>query len=293
VALALALVAGVAFAAGTAPPSAPPVEHLNATQLRDRFEKILKGLGKAQDATEGTDAGRVSLLLTRADELTVEFESGSGLDTVIAAFAAARAAADKGDYAAARAALRRGRESLRALSDYTVARPAEVAYRAADQSLDEENPHDFAASLDRLEATVLPGYLHNRLADARAAIARARAAMVRRDMKTGRREVDTARSMIGRLDYASALSQARYAFIIGAELVQANASLVARDQLQDGLRQIARALRRAPEADVEALNSTQVAVADVWRRISKPQPGDPETVAKAAETIETLRQRLR
>ncbi len=272
---------------------APPhAERLTATALRDRFEKIQKGLDKAQDATDGTDAGRVSLLLQRADELILEFEAGSGLDVVIAALAASRTAATQGDFGAARADLRRGRESLRSLSDYSVARPLEIAYRSADQALEDQSPQEFAAAVDRLEATVLPRYLHDRLADARAAIARGRQAMVRRDMKTGRKEIDAARIAMGRLDYASALSQARYACIVGAELAQENAYLVAREQMQDGLRQMARALRRAPEADVEPLNEAQAAVAEVWRRLSKPQPGDPEKVAKAAGSIETLRQRL-
>jgi hypothetical protein len=270
----------------------PPAARLTATQLRDRFEKIQKGLDKAQDATGGTDAGRVSLLLQRADELILEFESGSGLDTVIAALAASRAAAAQGDYGAARADLRRGRESLRSLSDYSVARPLEVAYRSADQALEDQDPQAFAAAIDRLEATVLPRYLHDRLADARTAIARARQAMVRRDMKTGRKEVDAARIALGRLDYASALSQARYACIIGAELAQQNAFLVAREQVQDALRQMTRALRRAPAADVDPLNEAQAAVNEVWRRLSKPQPGDPDKVARAADTLETLRQRL-
>ncbi|HUD70839.1 MAG TPA: hypothetical protein VMQ62_02655 [Dongiaceae bacterium] len=303
---AAALVAAAAAFAADPPPAgkpatapapaskAPPAaRRLSAAELQKRFEKIQKGLDKAQDATDGTDAGRVSLLLQRADELIVEFQAGSGLDAAIAALAGSRTAAAHGDFGAARDGLRRGRENLRPLSDYSVARPLEIAYRSADQALEDQNPQEFAAAVDRLEATVLPGYLNARLADARAAVARGRQAMVRRDMKTGRKEVDAARVALGRLDYASALSQARYACIVGAELAQANAYLVAREQLQDGLRQMARALRRAPEADVEPLNQAQAAVTEVWRRLSKPQPGDSEMVSKAADGIETLRQRLR
>lgn len=276
-----------------APPSAPPGPRLTAADLRDRMEKTLKVLRKAQDATEGTDAGKVSFLLTRADELLVEFQSGSGLDTVTTSFTTARAAATKGDYGAARADLRRGRESLRSLSDYTVARPAEVAYRAADAALEAGNPQEFDAAVGRLEGTALPGYLKARLADARAAIARGRTAMVRRDMKSGRKEVDAARIALGRLEYASALSQSRYTFMIGAELLGENATLAAKDQVQDGLREVARALRKAPEGDQEILTSVETDVKEIWRRLSKPQPGDAERIARAADQIETLRQKLR
>ena len=308
VAAAAAFVAGAAaFAAdppasrpsapATAPTAAkaapPPAERLTAAQLRDRMEKIFKGLKKAQDATDGTDAGRVSLLLQRADELIVEFHAGSGLDASIAGFAGARAAAAQGEFGAARADLRRARENLRSLSDYCVARPLEIAFRSAEESLENADAQGFADALDRMESTVLPGYLQARIADAHAAIARGRQAMVRRDMKAGRKEVDAARIALGRLDYASALSQARYALIVGAELVQENAFLVARDHLQDGLREIARALRRAPEAHVDPLHAAQAEVTEVWRRVSKPQPGDSGIVEKAAETIETLRRQLR
>ncbi|HKQ97552.1 MAG TPA: hypothetical protein VJV75_06740 [Candidatus Polarisedimenticolia bacterium] len=282
-----------AAAPAPVPPAAPTGDLLNAADLRDRMEKTLKVLRKAQDATDGTDAGKVSFFLQRADELMIEFQAGSGLDTITGAFAAARAAASKGEFTAARADLFRGRKSLRSLSDYTVARPAEVAYRAADAALDGGNAQAFDAAVGRLEATVLPGYLKARVGDARAAIARGRSAMVRRDMKAGRKEVDSARLALGRLDYASALSQSRYALMIGGELLGEGAFLAAKDQVQDALRQVARAIRKAPEADVEALNAVDTDVKEIWRRVSKPQPDDAGRLAEAADQIETLRQKLR
>jgi hypothetical protein len=265
---------------------------MTAADLHSQFDKCLKTLRKAEDAVDGRDAGRVSTLLRRADELIVEFDAGAGIDEFVGALAASRAAAIAGDFEAARAALRHGREILRGLADYTVARPTEVAYRSALAALDDRNPHDFAAAIDRLDATVQAPYLADRLRDARAAIARGRAAMVRNDMKTGRKEVVAARLALGRMEYAASLGQARHGLLVAAELLRDGSFLTAREQARQGIHAIRDALGRAPEPDVETLNAAEATVSEVWRRLSKPEPGDPGRFEAAADQIETLRRRL-
>jgi hypothetical protein len=285
--------AGATAPAG--PPAAPPAagRRMSPADLRDQFEKCLKILRKAEDAVDGHDAGRVSLILQRADELIVEFDAGAGIDQFVGALSASRAAAAAGDFQAAGAALRHGREVLRSLADYTVARPTEVAYRSALAALDDRNPHDFEAAVGRLEATVQASYLADRLRDARAAIARGRAAMVRNDMKAGRKEVVAARVALGRMDYAASLGQARHGLLLAAELLRDGAFLTAREQARQGIRAIRAALGRAPEPDVETLDAAQVTASAVWRRLSRPDPGDPGRLEAAADQIEILRQRLR
>jgi len=299
--LPLCSAARAAFAAGAEPPAGAPApattpvaagRRMTAADLGNQFDKCLKTLRKAEDAVDGRDAGRVSLLLRRADELIVEFDAGAGIDEFVGAVVASRAAAAAGEFEAAGAALRHGREILRTLSDYTVARPTEVAYRSALAALDARNPHDFAAAIGRLEATVQAPYLADRLRDARAAIARGRAAMVRNDMKAGRREVVAARVALGRMDYAASLGQARHGLLVAAELLRDGSFLTAREQARQGIRAVRNALGRAPEPDVETLNTAEATANDVWRRLSRPDPGDPGRLEAAAEQIETLRQRL-
>src|SRR5262245_7969872 len=172
--------APAAPAAPATPAPAPAAgPRMTPAELRDEFEKCDKALGKAEKATAGHDPGRVSLLLRTADDHIVSFESGAGIDAFVGALAAARRSAAAGDFPAAGSALRRGRESLRSLADYTVARPAEVAYRAALRALDDRKTEDFEAAVGRLEGAVRAPYIADRLHDARLAIARGRAAMVR------------------------------------------------------------------------------------------------------------------
>jgi len=278
-----------------APPAAPPAAGRRRTpaDLRDLFEKCLKTLRKAEDAAAGRDAGRVSLLLRRTDDLVVEFDAGAGIDEFVGALAVARAAAAGGDFQAAGASLRQGREILRALADYTVVRPTEVAYRSALAALDDRNPHDFEAAIGRLEAAIQATFLADRLRDARAAIARGRAAMVRNDLKTGRKEIVAARVALGRMDYAASLGQARHGLMLAAELLRDGSFLTAREQARQGIRAIRAALGRAPEPDVETLEAAQAAANEAWGRLARPDPGDPGRLETAADQIETLRQRLR
>jgi predicted negative regulator of RcsB-dependent stress response len=286
----------VAPASPATPPAHAPAAasgpRLTPAELRDRFEKSSKALRKAEEATGGRDPGRVSLLLKQADELIATFEAGTGIDDFVGALAVARAAVGSGDFPAAGSALRRGRESLRSLADYTVARPAEVAYRSALAALDERNEHDFEAALLRLEAAVRAPYVADRLHEARAAIARGRGAMVRNDMKTGRREIGAARAALGRVDYAASLGQARHSLLLAADLLRQDAFLTAREQSRLALRAVRAARERAPEPDVETLATTEATATEVWRRLAKPEPGDPDRLEAAAEQIETLRQRL-
>jgi hypothetical protein len=274
-----------------AAPAAGPL--LTPAELRDQFDKCNKALGKAEKATDGHDPGRVALLLKTADDHIVSFEAGSGIEAFVGSLAAARTAAATGDFPAAGAALRRGRESLRSLADYTVARPAEVAYRAALAALDDRKPEDFEAALGRLEATVRAPYIADRLHDARAAIARGRSAMVRNDMKTGRKEVTAARAALGRVDYAGSLGQARHCLLLEADLLRQSSFITAREQAQQALRAVREARERAPDADVDVLDAAEAAATEVWRRLAKPEPGDPERLEAVADRIETLRDRLR
>jgi hypothetical protein len=266
---------------------------MTPADLRDQFEKCLKTLRKAEDAADGRDAGRVSLILQRADELIVKFDAGAGIDEFVGVLSASRAAAIAGDFQAAGSTLRHGREILRSLADYTVARPTEVAYRSALAALEDRNPDDFEAAIGRLEATVQAPYLADRLRDARAAITRGRAAMVRNDMKTGRKEIVAARVALGRMGYAASLGQARHGLLVAAELLRDGAFLTAREQARQGIHAIRAALGRAPEPDVETLNIAESTANEVWRRLSKPDPGDPGRLEAAADQIETLRRRLR
>ncbi len=260
--------------------------------LRERFDKAGKSLRRASDAIDDHDPGRVSLLLRRADEEIGAFETDSGLESLIAAIAATRSAVARDDWAGAGTALRAGRAGMVSLSDYSVPRSAEVAFRAAQTALALPDRDGTLAALTRLEAATLAPALQARLRAAREAVARGRTMMVRNDMKGGRIEVDAARGALNAVSYAGALSGARYGLMVAAELLRDRALLAARDQAQKGLRDLRTAIELAPEAAKAALTEVQTEATDIWRRINHAGAGDADRLAADSESIETMRQQL-
>jgi hypothetical protein len=153
---ALAVLAATLFATAVAraeSPAAPPARRLGPPDLRDQFQKADKSLRKAENALGGHDAGRVSLLLQRADEEIVTFEQGSGLGDFVRETGDARRAATAGDMTAADRAVRRARAVSVSLADYTVARPAEVAYRSALAAIGDRSGAELLTALDVAELT--------------------------------------------------------------------------------------------------------------------------------------------
>ncbi len=296
----LALIAAASLAASpppAGPPPPAPASPAAAAPLRasssEALEQLLakadKALAKAAGAAKGTDAGRVSAQLIRAEELLVDLQSQSGLEALDRCFAVARDSAGEGDLTAAAGAMERARTILPRLNDYTVLRQAEEASRAA---LTDAARGDAAACIEavrRCEAAVLAPVLLARIVDARRAVQRGRGAMVRRDMRTGAEAVAEARAALAALSAAGALSRARFALEIGAELVEQGATIAARDQLQKALRDLDRAIEAGPEERRQTLTPTREAVATVWRRVAKPAAGDPRTLLDAAAVVESVR----
>lgn len=270
----------------------PPSTPVSPADLRDRYAKAEKALRHASDAIDHHDPGRVSLLLAHADEELTAFESGSGVGSLIAAIAATRSAVGRDDWAGAGTALRAGRAGMVSLSDYSVPRSAEVAFRAAQTALSVPDRDGALAALNRLEAATLAPALQSRLRAAHEAVARGRTMMVRNDMKGGRTEVDAARAAVNAIAYIGALSGARYGLMVAAELLRDRALLAARDQSQKGLRDLRAAIEVAPEAAKPALAGAQTDATEVWRRINHAEPGDADRFAAASEAIETVRQQL-
>jgi hypothetical protein len=269
-----------------------PIGPSSPADLRDRFEKAEKSLRRASDAIDDHDPGRVSLLLRRADEEIAAFESGSGVASLIAAIAATRSAVGREDWTGAGTALRAGRIGMVSLSDYSVPRSAEVAFRAAQSALGVPDRDGALAALTRLEAATLAPALQSRLRAAHEAVARGRTMMVRNDMKGGRTEVDAARAALDGVAYVGALSGARYGLMVAAELLRDRALLAARDQAQKGLRDLRTAIELAPEAVKPALTEVQTEAAAIWRRINHAEPADADRLAADSESIETVRQQL-
>jgi hypothetical protein len=290
--------AGVLLAAPATTPPAPPVpsaapKRLGPGDLRAQFEKAEKSLHKAGKALDGHDAGRVSLLLKRADDEIGRFEDGSGLAVYVASVKAARDAADRNDLAAAGDALKRAKAAVASLTDYTVPRAAEVAYRSAMGAVEEKNTDDFLASLGHMEGATRAPVLLARLGDARAALARARTMMVRNDFKGGRKEVAAAGAALDTIVYAGTLSRSSFGLLAGSELLGERSFLAARDQVQKGLKNLSRALEIAPQADREDLDWARGEAVTVWQRINHPEADDPGRLEAASQRLETVRQRLK
>jgi hypothetical protein len=293
---ALAVLAATLFATAAAraeSPAAPPARRLGPPDLRDQFQRADKSLRKAENALGGRDAGRVSLLLQRADEEIVTFEQGSGLGDFVRETGDARRAATAGDMTAADRAVRRARAVSLSLADYTVARPAEVAYRSALAAIGDRSGAELLTALDGMEAAVRAPLLLDRVHAARAAITRARAAMVRNDFPGGRKEVAGARAALDALSYVGALSRSCYAFLAAGELLRDRATLTARDQMQKGLRDLATAQELAPQPDLEDLTAAHDEAVAIYKRMNHPVEGDPAALAAASARLETIRQRQR
>jgi hypothetical protein len=277
------------------PPASPPppATPLSSAALRDLFEKADKLLRKADDAARGKDAGRVSQLLRRADEEIARFEAASGIAPILSAVAASREEAGRGDLPAAEISLRRARPWIASLSDYTVPRSAEVAFRSAQDSGADGNAHDFLAALDRFEAATLVPVLQERIREARAAVAKGRALLVRNDMKGASKEIAASRTAFDGLTYAGALSRSRYGLLVASELLRDKALLAARDQAQKGLRDLKLALPLAPEPALQSLVKAQEDATAVWKRINRPAEGDSEILSAASDAVEAVRQQQR
>lgn len=266
--------------------ASPPA---SAADLRDSLEKAERALEKAEGAVRGKDAGRVSLLLHRADEELASFEASSGLADLIRILEDGRSAARGGNLVAAGEAVQRARALSPLLSDYTVTRQAEEASRAALGAVRGAQAPVFLEALDRFEAAILPRVLVARIGEARKAIAQGRTALVRRDMKAGAAEVAAAKRSIDGLHYAAALSRARFAMSIGSELLASRASLAARDQIQKALRDLELAIELAPGERRAALEEARRAALEIWRRVNRPLEGDPQKLEEVSRTIEELR----
>jgi hypothetical protein len=262
-----------------------------AADLRKILEEAEKALDKTEGALRGKDAGRVSLLLKRADDEIALFEDSSGLAALVRALADGRSAAKSDNLEGAGEAVQRARALTPMLADYTVTRQAEEASRAALGAARKGEAAVFLEALERFEGAILPSVLQARIDEARKAIARGRSAMVRRDMKAGAAEVETATRSINGLRYAAALSRARFAMTIGSELLAERAILAARDQIQKALGDLEVAIDLAPEERRAALQESRGAAKEIWRRIQRPLQGDPEKLEEIGRTIEELRKR--
>ncbi|MFQ5877567.1 MAG: hypothetical protein ACE5JH_07765 [Acidobacteriota bacterium] len=282
--IALAMACGVAATpVGAAPRPASPAE------VRRILDRAVRALDKASDATRGKDPGRVSGHLRRADEYLESFGTRSGLPDFKAAFDAALRAAQSGDLPAADGALRRARTLLPALADFAVTRQAEVESRAALSAAAAGDGPGCAEALRRFEEAILHDVLIARLDQARQAIARARAAMVRRDMRAGREEVAAARRAVGGLRYAGALSRALFSMRLGTELFDGGARRAARERIQTALQEMQTAIDLAPESRRDGLEQARERARQVWRRMGRPEEGDPEILRTVTRLLERTR----
>lgn len=293
--------AAPAAAAAAAPaataPAAPAVDLATPTQLRSTLERAGKALAKAEDALRGSDVGEVSLFLLRSDEYLEHFQAASGLEALVKALQEARAAAggadaaaaDGPDLAEAAAAVRRARDLMPPVAEYTVLRQGAEAGHAALRAAGARDRPGFLAALDRLEAATLAPVLLARLREARDGISRGRLAMVRRDMKEGRAQVAAARRACDGLEYAGALSRASFALSVGSELLASDSVIAARDQIQKALRDLKRAAVSAPVGQQAALEQARAEAAEVWKRSARSSAAEAGKLADIARKVETVR----
>ncbi|HEV8700743.1 MAG TPA: hypothetical protein VGV60_05680 [Candidatus Polarisedimenticolia bacterium] len=300
-------------------------------ELRAVLQKAVKALTRAEDALRGKDPGEVGLLLLRADEHLERFQSASGLEALAKALKEARAAvgvgdargggagigvpgaagagaagaraagaaetgtpgppADGSDLAAAAEAVRRARDLMTPLAEYTVLRQGVEAGHAALRAAGAMDRAEFLAALDRLEKATLVPVLMARLREARDGISRGRLAMVRRDMDAGRTQVAAARRACDGLEYAGAMSRASFALSVGAELLASNSVIAARDQIQKALRELRHASEFASETQRAVLEQARAEGADIWKRSSRPRASTAEAakLADIARRVEAVR----
>ena len=280
-------------APATVPPTAPPraavARPATPAELRSVLQRALKTLARAEDATRGKDPGEVSLLLLRTDEYLERFQSGSGLEALAAALQAAHAAADGSDLTAAGAAVRRARDLMTPVSEYTVLRQGVEAGHAAQRAAGALDRPEFLAALDRLEKATLAPVLLTRLREARDGTSRARLAMVKRDMEGGRAQVAAARAACEGLEYAGALSRASFALSVGSELLASKSVIAGRDQIQKATRELRRAAEVAPAPQRALLDQARAEAADVWKRSARASTVEAPKLADIARRVETIR----
>ena len=261
----------------------------DAAALRGLLNDAEKSLDKAADALQGHDPGRVSLILQRADQEVQRLQEASGLEELHKALESGRGAARAGDLAGAMASIRTARDRVRPLSDFVVVRQSEESSRAALSAAQAGDATACAAALDRFAASILAPVLSARLREARQAIGRARTAMVRNDMAMGRTEVGAARRALDGLRYAGALSRALFALQIGSEMLREGATLAARSQVQQAVRDLRIAVDTAPEPKRGALQEAHGEVAEMWKRMNRPRDADAARLLDLSRTIETIR----
>lgn len=269
---------------------APPSARADAADLARLLEKAHQAIDKAADAARGRDPGKVSLLLIRADEQVEKFEKASGIGALAAALDGAGAAATRQEFAGAASEIRRARDQISLIPDYIVTRRAEEAGRAALAAADGGDRDAFDAAVGRLRSAVRADVLLARLRDARAAIARGRAAMVRGDMNAGRTAIEEANAALEGLQYAAGLSRATYNLAAGADLLQEEALLGARDLVRRAARDLRLAVEVAPPAQRQAVEEVYRNADDLWKRMHRPDDVDPATLREVAASVEAIRQ---
>ena len=298
-AVAVVLIVVLAPAAPAALVSAKPAAdrpgpaRATPAELRSSLEKADKALGQAEKSVRGTDPGKVSLLLARADEELTRFQERSALLGLQRAFEDARRAARSSDMTAAGAAVHRARDLMGAVSDFTVLRQAAEASRAAQRAADSMDGPELLEALDRFESAVLAPVLLARLREAREAISRGRLAMVRRDMKEGRTQIAAARRAVSGLEYAGALSRASFSLTIGAELLASDSVIAGRDQVQRAARDLRRAVEAAPDDTRAALEESRVQAAEIWKRSGHASQAAAAQLADLAKKVEAIRRQQR
>ena len=282
----------ILFVIAPATAAGAPPSRLTATELDRVLSKAEKSLEKAERAVRKTDPGRVSNLLRRVDEEMARFQTSSRLTELERAFAAGRSAAADGNMEEAAGAVRRARSLLPTLSHYMVMRQAEFEGRVALRSAEMADVEGYLVALDRLESAVLPTLLSTRITEFREAIARGRDAMVRRDMETGRAEIESARQALDGLRLAGALSRTLFSLRISSEMMDSSATIAARDHLNRALKDLRKAVELASDPLRTDLDGARERIEAVWKRLSRPQEGDLDTVLEVTQLIERSRQGL-
>jgi len=280
------LLAAVLFGATGSPAAAAPA---TPAALRSILDKTDGALSQAGKAVGGKDPGKVSLYLQRVDDLLVSFQESSGLEELSRAFDEGRSAARGSDLAAAAAAVRRASGLMSAVSDYVVLRQAAETSRSALRAAEVKDGTAFLEALDRFDASILAPVLLARLREARGAVARARQAMIHNNMQDGRARIAEARRAFNGLAYAGALSRSAFSLTIGAELLEGDSVITARDQMQKALRDLKLAAEVGPDDTRPALEEARAQAFEIWKRSGRAAAADPGRLADLARTIDAIR----
>jgi hypothetical protein len=254
------------------------------------LEKAVQAVDKAADAARGRDPGRVSHLLIKADEQIGTFATASGLGPLAAALDAAGAAAARGEFPAATTEIRAARSRIARVNGYIVPRRAEETGRAALTAADAGDAAGLATAIEGLRAALRADVLLARLHDARGAIARAREAMVRGDLAAGRTAIAAAQAGLAGFQYAVGLSRATYNLAAGADLLQAEALIGARDLVRRAARDLRLAVDTAPAAQRQPVEEAYRTADDLWKRMNRPREVEPAALRDTAARVEAIRQ---